>query len=119
LYSKVLEDFLRAVKQCQLDYKYNYEQVNKKDKETQDLLHQLELGKSKERNKTATKITKVRKERRIAKDIAENTEPIAKYFEENKKAFDTLTQVLGQTRKAEKNHQGRIYKAKIRTDLTI
>lgn len=119
MYSTILEDFLKATNQCQLDYKYNYKLVNKKDKETQDLLHQLELGSSKERSKTATKISKVRKERRIAKDIAENTEPLAKYYEENKKVFDMLKQILGQIRKAEKSHQGRVYKAKIRTDLTI
>jgi len=119
MYSEEISRFLIIMKQSQLDYNYNYENVNKKDKETQDLLHQLELGKYKDRDKSATKLAKVRKERRIFKDIVENTEPINKYIEENKKIINGLTQLLGQVRKAEKSHEGRIYIPKIREDLTI
>ena len=117
--STEIDRFARFVKQVQLDYQYHFENVNKKDKETQDLLHEIELGEYKSRDKTATKLAKVRRERRVSKDIVEVIEPIIKYINENKKAFNNLSQLLGDVRKVEKSHQGRTYKAKVRTDLTI
>jgi hypothetical protein len=119
MYFNEINRFLKAIKQSQLDYKYHYENVNIKNKETQDLLHQIELGKYKDRDKIATKLAKVRRERRVFKDIVENTEAINKYIEENKKAINGLTQLLGQVRNAEKSHEGRTYIPKIRKDLTI
>lgn len=119
MYSYELERFIKVLKQSQLDYQYHFENVGKKDKETQDLLHQIELGKSSDRDKAATKLARVRKERRVSKDIVENIEPIIKYLDENKRLLSTYSQLLGQIRKAEKSHQGRVYKAKIRDDLTI
>lgn len=119
MYSEEIEQFLKMIKQCQIDYRYHYEIVGKKDKETQDLLHQLELGKYIERQKAATKLAKVRKERRAAKNIVESIEPIMKFIAENKKVVNTLDQLLGQVRKVENIQQRRVYKAKVRNDLTI
>ena len=111
---------MRALKQCQLDYDWHFDNVNKKDKETQDLLHQIELGATyDERIKATPKLTQVRRERRISKDIVENTESIIKFVEENKKVINKLSQLLGDIRKVERSHHGRVYKAKIRNDLTI
>ncbi len=119
MYSKEIERFMKILKQSKADFSYHYEIVGKKDKETQDLLHELELGKYENRSKTATKLAKVRKERRVAKDIVEITEPIVNFLNENKKLYDQLGQLLGLVRKVEKSHQGRVYKPRIRNDLTI
>ena len=108
------------MKQAQLDYEWHYEIVGKKEKETGDLLHELELAKKYEdRVKAVPKLTKVRKERRVSKDIVENTEPIVDYFEVNKKFLNGLAQLLGEIRKVEKKHNGRIYKPRVRDDLSI
>lgn len=119
MYSGEIERFIKAIKQCQLDYNYHFQNVNTKDKETQDLLHELELCEYKNKGKAATKLSKVRKERRVSKDIVENTEPIVKYINDHKKLINELSQLLGQVRKAEKSHYGRVYIARIRDDLTI
>lgn len=120
MYSVELERFLRAIKQCELDYDYHYRTVGEKDKETQDLLHEIELGATYERRvKAVPKLTKVRKERRISKDIVENTEPIVKFMDANKKLFNMMQNLLGDVRRIEKKHSGRTYIPKIRKDLTI
>lgn len=120
MYSVEIEKFLKSLKQCQLDYEYHYERVHIKDKETQDLLHEIELGKFySDRIKATPKLTKVRKERRISKDIVGNTELIVNFVNENKKLFDRMKNLLGSVRKTERSHHGRVYRAKIRKDLTI
>lgn len=120
VYSSELERFLKAIKQCQSDYHFHYEVVGKKDKEKCDLEHELELAKKyKDRVKAAPKLSKVLKERRVSKDIVENTEHIVRFVDENQKLFNNLKQLLGQVRKTERSHHGRVYKARVRDDLTI
>lgn len=119
MYSKHIKEFADAIRQAQADYTYYHERVGIKDKETQDLLHQIELEKPSERNKTATKLANVRKERREAKDMVENTADIVEFLSQNKSFLNQLGQLLGKVKKAEKSHEGRSYRARIRDDLTI
>ena len=55
-YERILRDFIKATKSAQSEYKYYYAKVNELDKATGDILHQFELGDSKERAKWATKV---------------------------------------------------------------
>lgn len=120
LYSKSIEIFLNNIKECQLLYCLNYTRVNEKDKETQDLLHQIEMdSNSKNRNKAATALRKVRLQRRESKDIVERTKLIVDFATENKIIFDKMAYLLGAVRKAESSQINRHYNAKIRKDLTI
>lgn len=120
MYSIEIENFMKAVRQCQMDYEYYFENVGKKDKEKCDLEHEIELAnKYKDRVKVVPKLHKILKERRISKDIVENTEPIVNFIKENHKVFKQMEQLLGQVRKVEKSHRGRTYRARIREDLTI
>jgi len=119
-YSDTLAQFLSFLRQCQKDFDYHYDRVNKKDKETQDLLHQIELGKTyQDRAKALPVLHKVRKERRESKDTVKVTTYIADFVSENSKTIRELEKLLGEIRKVEKCLKNREYKARIRKDLTI
>ncbi|CCY68993.1 putative uncharacterized protein [Clostridium sp. CAG:678] len=84
---------------------------------TQDYLHELELSNLNyaEREKIATKLRNVRRERRKAKDYIEICEPLEEFIHNgnNQKFIGKLKEVLGQVRKLEKSHRNRIYINKI------
>lgn len=112
-YSEKLSDFLNFVRLAQAEYKTSFDEVNIKDKQTQDYLHDLELSNLtyKERCKVATQIARCRKERRYYKDVSETLEPLVLFFEEpqNKKVLNELMQILGKMRKSEQYHENRNY----------
>lgn len=62
------KEFLDAVRLFQRAYTTSYDEVNRCDKTTQDLLHQLELGTYDTRGKTSTQLANIRKERRTHND---------------------------------------------------
>jgi len=111
--SEYISEFLNFISEAQSHYKFCYEEMETQDKLTQDYLHMLELDDLKcgERSKLATKLAINRKDRRYYRDRVEELEPIVRFFEDpqNKKVFDKLKEVLGQTRKAENYHKNRIY----------
>ena len=69
---------------------------------TQDYLHELELSNLNyaEREKIATKLRNVRRERRKAKDYIEISEPLEEFIHNgnNQKFVGKLKEVLGQVR---------------------
>lgn len=87
------------------------------DKETQDILHRLELEDDNYQDtlELATALSTIRRKRRIAKDIIAAAEPVSKWAAENSKAIKTLEQCLGETRKTENRLENRHYVAK--TDI--
>ena len=107
--SEVVAQFLRLAGVAQRILDLAYEEVHSQDLLTNDLLHKLELGSAKDRNKVATQIAKCRKERRYYKDQVEEVEALINWMEENKDAFNKLKQVLGKMRKAEEWHESRTY----------
>lgn len=114
--SKAIEDFLNYIGSIQKLYLLNSESVNQLDKETQDLLHDLELGDFdyKERAKIATKLRKVRKDRRYFKDLAEEQSPLNDWCIKNKDSINQLKNVLGAIRKQEQYHENRSYNRKVK-----
>lgn len=120
--SQNLSNFLDFVRHVQQEYDSNYKEVNTCDKETDDILHQLEFGLYKERSKFATKLSTVRKRRRAAKDYVDVNSERVTYLKtpEFRIVYNRLTNILGVCRKQEEyvNNQRR-YKSKIRNDLTI
>ena len=115
-------DFLSMLRHVSENYKIHYDQVNKYDKETQDILQQIELGSCKDRNKFATSLAKVRKSRRLSKDYVEIHRELVEYMSEPEfiRVQRKLEQILGILRKHENIiENSRSYRAKVRDDLTI
>ena len=113
--SSYIETFLNYLSEVDRSYPLTKAELEKKDNETQDILHELELSNTtyKERAKIASRLKYVRKERRILKDYIEEKEALMKWVEENKNCLNKLREVLGQTRKQEKYHLNRCYKKKV------
>ena len=111
--SEYLSEFLNFIREAQSHYKFCGDEMHTQETLTQDYLHKLELDELNcaERSKIATKLAVNRKDRRYYKDRVEELEPIVSFFadQQNKKAFDGLTQVLGQVRKQEDYHKNRTY----------
>jgi hypothetical protein len=114
-YIKDFNDFIRTINK---DYTYYSKVVNDCDKETQDYLHQLELGEYKERGKTATKLTNCRKRRREAKDMLAVITPVKDWIDKSQGALKILPQLIGAVRIKERDSK-RYYYPRIVEDLPI
>jgi rubrerythrin len=112
-FSNNISEFLNFIHSLQSRYNLAKEELDKQENITQDLLHSLELDTLtyKQRCKVATQLSHNRKNRRLAKDELELITPLYTYINDpaNKKVFDKLTDILGETRKVEKRHQNRTY----------
>ena len=119
--STIYKTFLDTISEFNKAYNYAFNKVNETDKATQDLLHQLELGSVKERNKTATRITHTRKERRYYKDIVTLLQPLCDLLKEPEanKFVNRFKAVLGETRKVENQMENRQYFPRVITDIEI
>ena len=121
--SQQLENFLNFYNQAKYDYQTAYENVNRCDKLTQDLLHKLELDDltTSEKNRVATQLKYCRKDRRYWKDIVEELEPFIDIFTPGKnntaaghiKTINLLSEALGKVRRQEAYHSDRRYKPRI------
>lgn len=115
--SEYISEFLNFVAEAQVQHRICEEGVNNQDKLTQDYLHKLELGELNcgERSKIATKLAINRQDRRYYKDRVEEFKPIVEFFNDpvNKKVFEKLKQVLGETRRWESYHKDRTYKPRV------
>lgn len=118
--SEYLSEFCKFCEEIDQAYTYNYEEVNRLDRMTQDYLHILELKARnyKERAKMATRLSQCRQERRAAKDFIEDTQNLVSFLRSDKGTalIRALSQVVGSTRKAEEYHKTREYKFRILSD---
>lgn len=114
-YSKAIEIFLKMLKTAEDENRVSRDNVAYADKLLQDLLHKLELEDLKytERAKLATELKKSRKNRRIAKDTIDITEPILAWLADNKKAVEQLKQLLGRVRKINEARVDRKYNPRV------
>ena len=120
--SEHISNFLTFCRNIVSEYQTNFETVNTCDKETQDLLHQIELGTCKSRNKFATQVAHVRRKRRISKNFVDINSDLVEYLQsaEFVKVQRQLEQLLGACRKhARYVENTRIYHSRVRTDLMI
>lgn len=120
--SESLSAFLTFWRDIISTYESSKDFLNLCNDATNDLLHQIELGTYDDRNKFATKLAKVRRERRKYKDYMDINESLYLLFKDPQyiKLYRTLEQYLGQIRKQEKYVEThRIYKPKIIKTLTI
>jgi len=112
-FSESISSFCNMMEDAQKDYAWNYEQVNRMDRLTQDYLHKLELDglDYRERAKVATQIAKCRQRRREYKDTVEVLEPLVQFLdsERGKNLLNLVREALGKTRRVEKGMETRTY----------
>lgn len=115
--SEHISSFLKFLKEIQTDYNIALETEKEADRETQDILHRLELGNDSYHDMAQmSKIMKsVRLERRKAKDAKTEAEPVIRWIKESPQTVRALEQLLGEVRKAEKYNSNRHYANK--TDI--
>lgn len=99
--SKGLESFLAFLRETTERHRMAEADRAEAEAATQDLLHALELGNDKApgRARLGLKLREVRRQRRTAKDIAEQTRTVIKGLE----------RLLGDVRKQERRSEGRSY----------
>ena len=106
LFSATISGFLKTMESARRDYEWNYDEVGRLDRLTQDYLHMLELNDMSygERAKLATKLAKTRRERRESKDTVEILTPLYDFLESDKgrNMINLMKEALGKTRKAER-----------------
>lgn len=112
-FSEAISGFCKLMEDAQKDYAWNYDEVNRMDRLTQDYLHKLELDglDYKERAKIATQLAKCRQARRECKDTVEILEPLIQFLESDKgkNLFNLVREALGKTRKVEGRMETRTY----------
>ena len=108
-YSECIENFLNFLREAQREYNIAADDEKSANGATQDILHSIELGEHKyhEYARLSKALREVRQERRRAKDIEQQIQPLQEWAAENAKAIKNLEQELGAVRKAERNMQGR------------
>ena len=119
-FSVCLSNFLNLITEAQRDYQWNYDEVNRLDRLTQDYLHQLELDglDYRGRAKVATQIKDCRKLRRASKDTVEVLEPLMEFInsDKGKNLLNLLRETLGKTRRVEQYMETRSYRRRVLQD---
>lgn len=115
--SEYISNFLKFLKDIQTEYNIATDTEEEANKETQDVLHRLELGNDTYHGmaQMSKTIKRIRLKRRKAKDTKTEAEPVMHWIKENTKTIRVLELLLGKVRKAEKTNVNRHYTNK--TDI--
>lgn len=112
-FSNSISAFCKLMEDAKSDYTWNYGEVNRMDRLTQDYLHKLELEDLdyQERAKIATQLRRCRQARRACKDMVEVLEPLVQFLESDKgkNLLNLVREALGKTRKVEERMETRTY----------
>lgn len=112
-FSYAIGELIELLENAKKDYYWNTDEVNRLNGLQQDFLHKLELDglNYAERAKVATKLMKCRQDRRDSKDMVRVLDPLVKYLESDKgkNMLNLMKEVLGKTRRVEKEMEHRIY----------
>lgn len=111
--SNGLDDFLKYLRECQQLNRVSIAEEQEINGNIQDILHILEFEDKDYHSmaKLAKQLKELRKQRRIAKDNINVTNPIIEWLDskENQMVIKSLERLLGDLRKIEKNTKNRIY----------
>ena len=117
--SESISGFLKFLRECEEGYGMAKDKEGETDRETQDILHRLELCDDghDDTARLAVALREVRRERRMAKDRCAEAEPVICWLQRHgsKEAVKSLEQLLGDVRKAEARVENRGYVEK--TDI--
>ncbi|MCM1182814.1 MAG: hypothetical protein NC337_05535 [Roseburia sp.] len=119
--AKKLEEFLKFLDECKIEYDLAAEAVGKEDTALQDMLHEMEFAPDKQtRNKIATKLHYSRVRRRENKDnMLLNEEIVTFFFTENKAALNKMRELGRQRKKESYLNSERYYRPRSDEALTI
>lgn len=107
---EVIAKFNKLMSEATSKYMFLSEELNKWDKEQQDILHLIECSTNcKGRSKLATKLKRLRNERREIKNELEYYQLLMPFVEKNRTAIGELQRLLGEIRKAEQKQSKPIY----------
>ena len=113
----LIQTFCNSMEELEKEYEWCKEKMSEMDRITQDYLHKLELENLKYdgRAKIATKLTKIRRERREYKDTMMVLEPLYEYMKSDKghATLNQLRKVQGQVRQADERMRRQTYKPKV------
>ncbi|MHB8065092.1 MAG: hypothetical protein ACYDG2_21160 [Ruminiclostridium sp.] len=117
-YVNSLIDILSDIKQS---YEFNEINILEACNNEQDLLHQIELGtfNACEGYKLCRELQRVRRERRAAKDYNVTMKPLYDYFVKFDGMIKDLQVFKGAIRREQEKLDTRLYKPRIRGDMTI
>lgn len=122
-FSSIISEFCKMMEDVPKDYAWDFEEVNRMDKLTQDYLHKLELSDLdyKERARVATQLAQCRRVRRECKDTVEVLEPLVRFLGSNKgkNLCNLVREALGQTRKVEGRMETRVYVPRVLKEESI
>ncbi|MFG6393832.1 MAG: hypothetical protein K1W24_06565 [Lachnospiraceae bacterium] len=109
--SEYISNFLKFLKDIQTEYNIATDIEEEANKETQDILHRLELGNDTYHDmaRMSKMIKGIRLKRRKAKDTKTEAEPVIRWIKENQKIIHIFELLLGDVRKAEKANENRYY----------
>lgn len=111
LTSEYIENFLNFLSDAKT--RYDIAQVNESeyDKQTQDILHRLELVDDEKdyQDKLLDTIKEIRHERRKAKDESAVLFPVITWRDNNPKVISMMQQLLGDVRKVQRQLANRVY----------
>jgi len=116
--SQGIESFLAFLRQSEQQYREAQEAELMENAVTQDILHALELQHQSYHQiaRLAQELKIVRQQRRAAKDIRMQTEPLINWLAENRAVVKGLERLLGEVRKTEKRLENRIYIPRTKKD---
>lgn len=109
--SKSIEDFLNFLRDCEQQYHIAEAEEQEANNQTQDILHSLELEPHNyhEYARLGKELVTVRQNRRAAKDTMDMIAPVLRWKSDNRTCINSMEQLLGIVRKAEKRIENRIY----------
>lgn len=117
-----IESLLDLLEAAQSDYDIAQGQMSDADKETQDILHWLESNEIPPVDGEGAililgAIGMIRRDRRAAKDTAIVMQPVAEWAKTHKSTMESLKQLLGNVRRAERRAGNTHYTD--RTDIMV
>ena len=118
--SEQISAFLGLIRDAPMEHDTAWEQVSDADKKVQDILHWLENNETLPVDGDGALFIlgvtgMIRRDRRVAKDAGIVLHPVAEWAKTHKSTMDSLAQLLGAVRKAERITEKRDYTD--RTDI--
>jgi len=107
-----LKDFNVYLRDVRARYEGNLEVIRLREQDTQDILHEIELGPKRQSRQCGALYKKLReicKERRAAKMENEQLEPIMQWLRDNPNMIGVIGQLQGSVRAIREKQASRVY----------
>lgn len=107
----MLNDILR---EASVQYGIAQSTYNEANKKQEDILHEIEFGNHNNRAlaRLGKELKEVRAERRLAKNTMQLVGPILRWEEDNRSAYNKISQAIALTRKIDKEQREKVYHMK-------